>query len=235
MNKDSRRILATPVSQVQGFDFAHQGILGIWDGLPALPSFAPPPDVPPPSPVQSVSASPVQSYRALLDPHPHPIHFPSSSSSTSTTDLRIGMGDRRRGHVPGHRGRSHSPAESTYGEFRDAVLSVLERSGIAADKERTDKVRATAVLSGRVLQRRLCLRLCGWTVGHDELTETIKRYVSSVCYMIAKFDGEWIGGKKKAKSVAQQHGLYSPGITPGQRKCSCEAKVHTIINHFRQR
>lgn len=165
----SRRILSAPTSQVNGFDFAHQGVMGIWEGLPTIPQFAAPPDVPPPSPVHSVSSSPVMGYRLLEHQQPQfqgdNLLFPSSN---------VDSGIRRRGK--GSSRRNKSPSEAAYGDFHDAIVAVLDRSGIICEKDQPGMLRGSSLATNKVHHRRLALRLCGWTVGDDELIETIKRW-----------------------------------------------------------
>ncbi|EIW83392.1 hypothetical protein CONPUDRAFT_71947 [Coniophora puteana RWD-64-598 SS2] len=69
-------ILGNPTSRVGGYEFAHQGILGIWEGFaPILPRVNPP-LAPPPSNQPHTPAPPEP-------PHPSPAHHPSAGSGGS--------------------------------------------------------------------------------------------------------------------------------------------------------
>lgn len=171
---ESKQLLSSPTSKVQGFDFAYQGVLGVWEGLVPLPR--PTPDLPPaptPSAMQSATASPVSSYRNLRD-------VPNSSLHTSSSTLTlpglspeaVTMG-RRRSKASSR--RSYSPADSLYGDFSDAALTILSRKGIAIhrDRDKTGTPWRRLVSNTKHPQRRLALELCGWDFGDVGLSETI--------------------------------------------------------------
>jgi WD repeat-containing protein mio len=154
--------------------------------------------------------------------------FPSASSEASIN---------RRGKASSRRGKS--PTESTYGDFQDAVVTLLERSGIAAEKDRPGTLRGSNISSNKIPQRRLALRLCGWTVGDDDIHETIKRWHLWIQVIQHLSYSGVLGGSARERSVVQHVGWYLPVNMRVQQSCWWEAKVRPIyrpsnsqINNF---
>jgi hypothetical protein len=72
--------------------------------------------------------------------------------------------------------RSRSPADSVHGDFHDAVVTVLARSGIAVGSGQKPGVAwRPPVTTGKLPHRRLALELCAWDLHNDSLSASIAR------------------------------------------------------------
>ncbi|KIJ49393.1 hypothetical protein M422DRAFT_777349 [Sphaerobolus stellatus SS14] len=146
--ESSRHILAGN-SRVHGFEFANQGVLGIWEGFTPMAR---------PSSVERDSD--FESARADL------------------ANLFVHDEDEEGYRTPGrhnHRNRrlrrTQSPSDQSLGDFAAAVHALNLRRGY----DRTVVARV-AVASNKLAQRRFCLTLCGWNYGDDELMRAAARW-----------------------------------------------------------
>jgi SEA/GATOR complex protein SEA4/MIOS len=150
----SRSFLSFGTSRVHGFEFANQGVLGIWEGLQPLPR------------------TPSLDHGSDTEPPP--------PREVETTLLVFTDEDGDGYRTPGRRRRrrslrrSHSPADQLHGDFAAAVHTLNLRRGY----DRTSIAKISASTS-RLAQRRFCLSLCGWNQGDDELLRATTRCVAS--------------------------------------------------------
>ncbi|TFK24770.1 hypothetical protein FA15DRAFT_618942 [Coprinopsis marcescibilis] len=144
----SRELLCNPTPRLHGFDFAFQGLAGIWEGLQPSSPQAPP---------NSVDDTPIAVQRSLLldVPGSLPTHHSQQSSSAG------GVGTSR---------RSHSPADDLYGNWNAVLAVLIERRGV--DKTSWKPSLPTTKLA----QRQLALQLCGWSLRDEELKAAVKRW-----------------------------------------------------------
>ncbi|OCH85554.1 hypothetical protein OBBRIDRAFT_739720 [Obba rivulosa] len=155
-------VLCWPSPKHDGYNFAYQGVQGIWEGFKPVhtqPS-APPttPRVPP---------------RALLDiPVTPAIANLSLGSQKGRSTSR--QGSKRRSH--------HSVAIPD--DFVAAVLAINARNGIDKSSWRP------LVATNRLPQRRLALQLCGWSLAEDDLAHAIRkwekeeRFSQAACWLV---------------------------------------------------
>ena len=132
---------------MEGYNFAYQGILGIWEGIrPVIPHF-------------SANPTPRIPSRGLL--------FDNAPTSIYGHDF-----DSRRYHSKSRlsgRGRSLPPPEHSHDDFLDAVVTINSRR----DSGHTSW--QPAVSTRKLAQRQLGLYLCGWSLAEHDLTHAIKR------------------------------------------------------------
>jgi hypothetical protein len=172
---DTQQLLGTPEAKTLGFDFALQGLIGIWEGLPFLGP-APTPNAYTPSPLPaSASASPLMSQRILVDgeslnltPSPSLLSFPSAHPPHRSSSLQ-----GRRNKPPR---RAISPSGATYGNYQDAVIAILTRQPLAGhEKEKHTPAWRPAVRTDKMAQRRLALALSGWNAGQENPSLSTKK------------------------------------------------------------
>ncbi|KAF8530402.1 hypothetical protein BU17DRAFT_36281 [Hysterangium stoloniferum] len=141
--ESSRTVLSSGPSQIHGYEFANQGVLGIWEGFPPA--------------TRAPSVEPDPKFEALR----HEIE-------TSLLALRDGEGDgyRTPSRHKSHRSvrRNQSPADQLHGDFAAAVHTLNTRRGY--DRATVAKIPAS---TSKTAQRRFCLTLCGWNQGDEEL------------------------------------------------------------------
>jgi len=151
---DSKHLLSYEASRIHGFDFANQGVLGIWEGLQPTPR------------TPSLERDPT-----IEQPQSHDVEFSLLSLPHDDTDgYRTPGRQRRRRSLR----RSHSPADQLHGDFAAAVHTLNIRRGY--DRASVAKISAP---TSKLAQRRLCLTLCGWNQGDDELLRATTRSVRS--------------------------------------------------------
>ncbi|KAF8644812.1 hypothetical protein AX16_008269 [Volvariella volvacea WC 439] len=197
----TQEVLSTPTSQVHGFDFAFQGLLGIWEGFPPLPSTSQASTSGPPQQAQQQqlhsSLKPDPAFRDLLEP-----------------PTLLG---------PGHRTikRSLSPGEELHGNYHSALLVLIGRSGL--DKGQWKPMVGTA----RALQRQVGLWVCGWWFGEEEFGKMVERweaegsYSRAACWLV--FTRRYSEAVKLLmQSEDESHGMMSgtiaaliPSVTSG--------------------
>lgn len=145
---------------IEGYNFAYQGLLGIWEGFR--------PTRPHPS---SNQPTPRMARSALFDgPAPSP----------KLTALSLEVPHRSSSKQSGGRKRSRPPASALPDDFVAAIEELNARSGnsesVAAWKP--------SVGTARLAQRRFALQLCAWSLAHDDLARAIKRYESTTIICI---------------------------------------------------
>jgi hypothetical protein len=180
---ESNRILSSPTTKVFDYDFAYQGILGIWEGLPRIAQATPDlPPVPTSSVMHSAAVSPASSYRNLLDIPPS-THTPANNAFAFPGFNNESMnGGRKKSKLSSQ--RSRSPADASHGEFYEAVRHILARRGVSLgrEKDRTKALWRPHTATNKLAQRRLALELCGWNLGDENLSDAITRYVTNFLY-----------------------------------------------------
>ncbi|EIW63592.1 uncharacterized protein TRAVEDRAFT_43879 [Trametes versicolor FP-101664 SS1] len=148
----AQRLLSSPSPMIEGYNFAYQGLIGIWE------SFRP--TRPHPS---SNQPTPRMARSALFDgPAPSP----------KLTALSLEVPHRSSSKQSGGRKRSRPPASALPDDFVGAIEELNARSGnsesVAAWKP--------SVGTARLAQRRFALQLCAWSLAHDDLARAIKRW-----------------------------------------------------------
>ena len=151
----SRSILSHGTSRIHGFEFANQGVLGIWEGLRPLPRNPSLDRAPTHEPQQSYEIE--ASFLSLPDEDPDGYRTPNRRR-------------RRRSFR-----RSHSPTDQLHGDFAAAVHTLNIRRGY--DRASVAKISASTL---KLAQRRFCLSLCGWNQGEDELLKATTKCVTTV-------------------------------------------------------
>lgn len=184
---DSKHLLSYGGSRIHGFDFANQGVLGIWEGF------------------QPVSRT-TSSERDLGIGHPMGRNVQPSLLALPDSEGYGTVGRHRRKRSLR---RSHSPADQLHGDFVAAVHTLNNRRGY--DRASVTKISAP---TSKLAQRRFCLTLCGWNQGDDELLRATGRCVHSYSSSdhVAIFT-ESLDGRKKDNSPRQHVGFYSQIIT----------------------
>jgi len=133
---DSQQLLCVPTARVNGYNFAHQGILGVWEGI---------------SPMQSrVDTTPTIAAQPLNE-------LENQSFS----------GQLRRSR------RSYSQTQMEDGQtaLRAALFDIESRN---SGERSTWK---PAINTAKLVQRRVAMKLCGWSLKEDELGAAIVRLV----------------------------------------------------------
>ncbi|KAI0744299.1 hypothetical protein C8Q80DRAFT_889791 [Daedaleopsis nitida] len=163
----SQRLMYSPSPLIEGYNFAYQGLSGIWEGLkptkPSPPSGQPTPRLPARNTFfDGATASPLLAPLNLEVPQNRP-----SSKHTS----------RKRGQVP---------ASTLPEDFLAAIEELNARSGYvdggAAWKP--------SVSTTRLSQRRFALQLCGWSLAQDDLARAIRswerenKHSQAACWLI---------------------------------------------------
>jgi len=151
--KDSKYLLSYGTSRIHGFDFANQGVLGIWEGFQ------------PASRTTSLERDLRIEQPTGRDVEPSLLSLPEERAGYSTPGRQ-----RRRRSLR----RNHSPADQLHGDFAAAVHILNNRRGY--DRASVTKISAP---TSRLAQRRFCLTLCGWNQGDDELLRATTRRVHS--------------------------------------------------------
>ena len=135
---DSQQLLCVPTARVNGYDFAHQGILGVWEGI---------------SPMQSRGdTTPTVTARPLNELENQ--SFPGQSRRS-------------------RRSYSQTQVENGQTVFRAALFEIESRN---SGERSTWKPAANTT---KLVQRRVAMKLCGWSLKEDELGAAIRRLVES--------------------------------------------------------
>ncbi|KAF8493614.1 hypothetical protein JB92DRAFT_2998338 [Gautieria morchelliformis] len=146
----SRNLLSQGASRIHGFEFANQGVLGIWEGL------------------QPVARTPsLERNQNVEPPQVHEGNTLLSLPDEDADGYRTPNRRRRRRSLR----RSHSPLDQLHGDFSAAVHALNIRRGY--DRASVAKI---SVSTSRLAQRRFCLSLCGWNQGDDELLRAVARW-----------------------------------------------------------
>ncbi|KAI0645993.1 hypothetical protein C8Q79DRAFT_911480 [Trametes meyenii] len=150
---DSQRLLSTPSPMIEGYNFAYQGLLGIWEGFrasrPRPPSNQPTPRIP---------------VRGVL--------FDGPTASPLLTPLSLDVPHRSSSKHSGGRKRSRPPASFLPDDF----LAAIEELNVRSDTSDSVAVWKPSVSTRKLSQRRFALQLCDWSLAHDDLTRYIKRW-----------------------------------------------------------
>lgn len=124
---------------MHGFDFAYQGLLGIWEGLDAAP--------------QQDNSSSADGKDQL---------GASDATSLVSVDLALNPDGAPSTRTKHNSRRSHSPADMFHGNYHAALNSLNSRR----DLDRS--VWKPTVSTTKLAHRRLALALCDWKVGEEE-------------------------------------------------------------------
>lgn len=152
---DAENLVSAPSPIIDGYNFAHQGVLGIWEGLRSSRTLA-----------LSTHATPRVPLRSALFDVPSPL----------LTTLQLDGTRSRPGSKPARsdgRKRSRGPASGVPDDFVNAVeelnaRNVIEDEGVMAWKP--------SVSTARLAQRRFALQLCGWSLAQEDLARAIRRW-----------------------------------------------------------
>ena len=145
---DSQRLILSPSSIIEGYNFSYQGLAGTWEGFrpirPSPPSGQPTPRIAPRNTLFDASTASPLLAPLNLDPPPRP------SSK--------------------HAGRSPNqpPASSLPEDFLNAIEELNRRSG-------GSEAWKPSVQTARLSQRRFALQLCGWPLAQDALERAVRR------------------------------------------------------------
>ncbi len=156
---DAQRLLSSPSPMIESYNFAYQGLLGIWEGF--RPTRLHP---------SSNQPTPRMPRSALFDgPAPSP----------KLTALSLDVPHRSTSKQSGRK-RSRPPAAALPDDFAAAIEELNARSGnsesVAAWKP--------SVSTARLAQRRFALQLCAWSLAPDELARAIKRYDPTTIFLL---------------------------------------------------
>ncbi|KAI8992887.1 hypothetical protein BD414DRAFT_412412 [Trametes punicea] len=149
----AQRLLSSPSSVIEGYNFAYQGLAGIWDGFratrPHPPSSQPTPRMP--------------TRNAPFDGH---------SASPLLTPLTLDAPRRSNSKHSSGRRRSRPPTSTLPEEFLAAIEVLNARSG----SSESAAAWKPSVSTARLAQRRFALQLCGWSLAQEDLARAIKRW-----------------------------------------------------------
>jgi hypothetical protein len=141
---DSKQLLALGASEVHGFDFSYQGVLGIWEGFAAQAtqdSIVDPDGKEVSNPLQAFSQFPADA-QVIVD--------------TITSSIRARQASRQ---------RSHSPMDAYHGNYQAALVAMTSRRDV--DKSSWKH----SIQTNKVHHRRLALALCNWTVTEEDFKQ----------------------------------------------------------------
>ncbi|CDO72505.1 hypothetical protein BN946_scf184980.g46 [Trametes cinnabarina] len=149
----AQQLLSTPSPMIDGYNFAYQGLLGIWDGFRAVRHHPP-----------SNQPTPRMHVRSTL--------FDGPAASPLLAPLTLDAPRRSNSKHSGGRKRSRPPAPAFPEEFLAAIEVLNARSGISDSAAAWKPSVHTAHLG----QRRFALQLCGWSLAQEDLARAIKRW-----------------------------------------------------------
>ncbi|OSC97421.1 hypothetical protein PYCCODRAFT_1419471 [Trametes coccinea BRFM310] len=149
----AQRLLSTPSPMIDGYNFAYQGLSGIWDGFRAT-RHQPPSNQPTPR------------------MYPRGTLFDGPSASPLLAPLTLDAPRRSNSKHSGGRKRSRPPGPAFPEDFLAAIEILNARSG-SSDSITTWK---PSVSTARLGQRRFALQLCGWSLAQEDLARAIKRW-----------------------------------------------------------
>ena len=150
---DAQRLMSSPSPVIEGYNFAYQGLSGIWEGFkPIHPS---------PRSGQPTPRMPARS--ALFD-----------AASPLLAPLNLEVPHHRSSSKHTGRKRSQVPASTLPEHFLIAIDELNARCGSMESGAGWKPSVATARLS----QRRFALQLCGWSLAQDTLARAIRRWVA---------------------------------------------------------
>ncbi|KAI0630074.1 hypothetical protein C8Q77DRAFT_1219729 [Trametes polyzona] len=149
----TQRLLSFPTPLVEGYNFAYQGLLGIWEGFRATRIHPP-----------SNQPTPRMLGRSTL--------FDGPAASPKLAPLSLEVPHRSSSKHSAGRKRSRPPTTALPEDFILAIEELNERSG---SSESVASWRPS-VETARLAQRRFALQLCGRSLAHDDLARDIKRW-----------------------------------------------------------
>ncbi|GBE80545.1 WD40 repeat-like protein [Sparassis crispa] len=144
----AQRLLSDPTPRLEGYNFAYQGLSGIWEGLRSSQSSS------------SAHPTPRMPQRSM------PLDSPTLAMSTLASESHVTRTTSRRAT----RRRSHPPAPAIPEDFLAAIKTLNERC--ATDRSSWQPSATTSKLS----QRQFALQLCGWSLCQDDLAHAIRRW-----------------------------------------------------------
>lgn len=144
---DTHEFLSLPSSRLEGFNFAYQGISGIWEGFRSS------------RPQTSANPTPRMTDRPLSD-----------TSGQLVSALRVEPRSRRSASKHSTRRRSHPPSALQSEEFLSAINSLNERTIFGSESNWKP-----SVATSKLAQRRCALQLSGWDLGEEELVSSVER------------------------------------------------------------
>ncbi|KAI1787427.1 hypothetical protein LXA43DRAFT_1029054 [Ganoderma leucocontextum] len=145
----SQRLILSPSPIIEGYNFAYQGLAGIWEGFrPIRPS--------PPSGQPTPRTAP----RNTL--------FDASTASPLLAPLNLDAPPRPNSKHA-RRKRNQPPASSLPEDFLSAIDELNRRSG-------SSEAWKPSVSTLRLSQRRFALQLCGWSLAQDDLARAVRRW-----------------------------------------------------------
>ena len=150
---DSQRLLSSPTSIVEGYNFAYQGLLGVWEGFKPIR----------PAPPSSQPTPRMHARNVLYDN--------GATASPLLRSLNLDVPTRSASRHRSGRGRNHASASNLPEDFLSAIEELNARSRAVSDGIAWKPFVSTS----RLAQRRLALQLCGWSLAQDDLTRAIER------------------------------------------------------------
>lgn len=166
---DTQRLLSSPSSIVEGYNFAYQGLSSIWEGFKPMH--------PPPPSSQPTPRMPVRN--SLYD-------VAGPTSSPLLAPLNLDVPTRSTSRHAGGRKRNQAPTSHLPEEFLAAIEELNARSRAVRD----GVAWKPSVKTERLAQRRFALQLCGWSLAQDDLARAIKRwekeqkYSQAACWLV---------------------------------------------------
>ncbi|KAI0355754.1 hypothetical protein OH77DRAFT_1402535 [Trametes cingulata] len=151
----AQHLLSIPSPIIEGYDFAYQGVLGIWEGFRPTRRHPPSSQPTPRMPARSASA-----------------FFDGPGASPLLAPLSLDVHHRSHSRHSGGRKRSRPPPSALPEDFVAAIEELNARSG------NSESVAAwrPSVHTARLAQRRFALQLCERSLAQDDLARSIKRW-----------------------------------------------------------
>ncbi|TFK74207.1 hypothetical protein BDN72DRAFT_813031 [Pluteus cervinus] len=166
----SQDLLCTPTSRIHGYDFAFQGLIGIWEGFSPI-SNSPPTQSHHHTHRNSIESTQSQSsYQTsnsnLLDPHT----IPSIQEQHPGPPRRHNSHHNSNSNNSNRRSTSPFQGDSLHGNFYAALNALASRNGM-------DKAPwKPGVATSRPLQRQVALWICGWGFREEDMNRAIDRW-----------------------------------------------------------
>ena len=154
---DSKQILEPSKPRLSPYDFSGQGVLGIWDGGPQVPT--------PRRAADSIPPSPVGGLKSIAD------HVKSAStdgrSNSKSRDLAPSSRRGSRLLLDTHPLSTSSSVQED--DYSAALNALCLKAGDTGGRWKP------GTPTSKMAQRRMCLQLVGWSLREEELNHAITK------------------------------------------------------------